>query len=68
MTLDVWFPEDVERIIRVVAIARNGLTSDERLILSAIAAGFGLQLDDILPQERRVIVQLPASWSVENEK
>ena len=34
MGLDVWFREDVARILAAVAIARDGLTSDERTLFS----------------------------------
>ena len=60
MGLDVWFREDVARILAAVAIARDGLTSDERTILAAICAGFGLSLAEVLPPERRAVMQLPA--------
>ncbi len=69
MGLDVWFREDVARILAAVAIARDGLTSDERTLLAAIGAGFGLSLAEILPPERRAVLQLPATaqagWLVE---
>ncbi len=69
MGLDVWFREDVARILAAVAIARDGLTSDERTLLAAIGAGFGLSLAEILPSERRAMLQLPATaqagWLVE---
>ena len=55
MGLDVWFREDVARIMAAVAIARDGLTSDERTILAAICAGFGLSLAEVLPPERRAV-------------
>jgi hypothetical protein len=48
MTLDVWFREDVARILAAVAIARDGLTSDERTFLAAICAGFGMSLAEVL--------------------
>ncbi len=60
MGLDVWFREDVARILAAVAIARDGLTSDERTILAAICAGFGLSPDDVVPPERQAMMQLPA--------
>ncbi len=59
MGLDVWFREDVARILAAVAIARDGLTSDERTLLAAVCAGFGMSLADVLPPERRMIMQLP---------
>ncbi len=69
MGLDVWFREDVARILAAVAIARDGLTSDERTLLAAIGAGFGLSLAEILSSERRAMLQLPATaqggWLVE---
>jgi hypothetical protein len=48
MGLDVWFREDVARILAAVAIARDGLTTDERTILTAICAGFGVSLAEVL--------------------
>ena len=67
MGLDVWFREDVARILAAIAIARDGLTSDERTILAAICAGFGVSLAEVLtmdgsavPLERQAIMQLPA--------
>ena len=48
MGLDVWFREDVARILAAVAIARDGLTTDERTILAAICAGFGISLAEVL--------------------
>ena len=48
MGLDVWFREDVARIMAAVAIARDGLTSDERTLLAAICAGFGMSLAEVL--------------------
>ena len=48
MGLDVWFREDVARILAAVAIARDGLTSDERTLLAAICAGFGMSLAEVL--------------------
>ena len=48
MGLDVWFREDVTRILAAVAIARDGLTSDERTLLAAICAGFGISLAEVL--------------------
>ena len=66
MGLDVWFREDVARILAAIAIARDGLTSDERTILAAICAGFGVSLAEVLtmdgsavPLERQAIMQLP---------
>ena len=59
MGLDVWFREDVARILAAVAIARDGLTSDERTVLAAICAGFGMSPADVLPPERQAILQLP---------
>ena len=47
MGLDVWFREDVARILAAVAIARDGLTSDERTLLAAICAGFGMSLAEV---------------------
>jgi hypothetical protein len=60
MGLDVWFREDVARILAAVAIARDGLTSDERTILAAICAGFGISLAEVLPPEQRAVLQLPS--------
>ncbi len=60
MGLDVWFREDVTRILTAVAIARDGLTSDERTVLAAICAGFGMSPADVLPPERPAMMQLPA--------
>ena len=59
MGLDVWFREDVARILSAVAIARDGLTSDERTILAAIAAGFGISLAEVLPPAQREVMVLP---------
>jgi hypothetical protein len=53
MGLDVWFREDVQRILSAVAAARDGLTTDERTVLAAVCAGFGISLAEILPAERR---------------
>jgi hypothetical protein len=61
MGLDVWFREDVARILAAVAIARDGLTSDERTILAAIGAGFGISLAEVLPPEERAVMQLPST-------
>ena len=61
MGLDVWFREDVARIMAAVAIARDGLTSDERTLLAAICAGFGISLAEVLQPERQAIMQLPAT-------
>ena len=58
MGLDVFFHEDVARILAAVAIARDGLTSDERTILEAICAGFGVRLAEVLTDER-VVMLLP---------
>ncbi len=55
MGLDVWFREDVARILAAVAIARDGLTTDERTILAAICAGFGISLAEVLPAERQAV-------------
>ncbi len=55
MGLDVWFREDVTRILTAVAIARDGLTSDERTLLAAVCAGFGLSLAEVFPPERRTL-------------
>lgn len=63
MGLDVWFREDVTRILLAVAIARDGLTADERTILVAICAGFGLSPAEVLPDERQVVA-LPADGRV----
>lgn len=51
MGLDVWFREDVLRILAAVAIARDGLTTDEHTLLAAIGAGFGISLAEVLPPE-----------------
>lgn len=59
MSLDVWFREDVERLVRAVARARGGLTTDERTVLEAICDGFGLEPAEILPKEKRL---LPAAY------
>jgi hypothetical protein len=48
MGLDVWFREDVARILAAVVIARDGLTTDERTVLAAICAGFGISLAEVL--------------------
>jgi hypothetical protein len=61
MGLDVWFREDVARIMAAVAIARDGLTSDERTLLAAICAGFGISLAEVLPLERRAITAKPSA-------
>ena len=68
MGLDVWFREDVARILAAVAIARDGLTTDECTVLAAICAGFGISLAEVLPPERRAVraqppfgMQLPAT-------
>jgi hypothetical protein len=61
MGLDVWFREDVARILAAVAIARDGLTSDERTILAAIGAGFGISLAEVLPPEGQAVMQLPST-------
>ncbi len=55
MGLDVWFREDVARILTAVAIARDGPTSDERTLLAAVCAGFGISLAEVLPPERRAL-------------
>ena len=55
MGLDVWFREDVARILAAVAIARDGLTTDERTVLAAICAGFGISLAEVLPAERPAV-------------
>ena len=60
MGLDVWFREDIARIMAAVAIARDGLTSDERTLLAAICAGFGLSLAEVLPAERQVVTAKPS--------
>ncbi len=67
MGLDVWFREDVARILAAVAVARDGLTTDERTILAAISAGFGISLAEILPAERPAVMQLPATATVNRE-
>ena len=59
MALDVFFHEDVTRILRAVVIARYGLTTDERTILEAICAGFGVRLAEVLPPEQRAVMVLP---------
>lgn len=59
MSLDVWFREDVTRILTAVAVARDGLTTDERTILAAVCAGFGLSLTEVIPQERRLFLSKP---------
>jgi hypothetical protein len=48
MGLDVWFREDVTRILQAVILARGILTTDEQTILQAVAAGFGIELTEIL--------------------
>ncbi len=48
MGLDVWFREDVARVLAAVAIARDGLTTDECTIFAAICAGFGISLAEVL--------------------
>ncbi len=60
MGLDVWFREDVARILTAVAIARDGLTSDERTILAAIGAGFGIGLAEVLPPGNQMITAEPS--------
>ncbi len=65
MGLDVFFREDAARILAAVAIARDGLTTDERTILAAICAGFGLEPSEVLPPP--VIMQLPARREVDEE-
>ncbi len=70
MGLDVWFREDVQRIIKAVVIARDGLTTDDVIILSAIGAGFGLELRDVLPpnqkQDAGVVLVLPVAKEGQN--
>lgn len=51
MGLDVWFREDVTRILTAAVIARNGLTAEERVLLAAICSGFGVSLREALPDE-----------------
>ncbi len=53
MGLDVWFREDVERIFRAVVIARGGLTTDDKILLAALGAGFGLEPGDVLPRREQ---------------
>jgi len=60
MGLDVWFREDVARILAAVAIARDGLTTDERTILAAICAGFGMSVAEVLPPERQAVITMDA--------
>jgi hypothetical protein len=51
MGLDVFFHEDIARILLDVAVARGELTADEKTILEAVAAGFGIELLEVLPAE-----------------
>ncbi len=53
--------QDVTRILTAVAIARDGLTADERTLLAAICAGFGLSLAEVLPVERQAITAEPSA-------
>ena len=57
---DIIFREHVVRVLSAVVIARDGLTSDERTILAAIAAGFGISLAEVLPPAQRTVMVLPA--------
>lgn len=61
MGLDVWFREDVVRVLAAVAVARDGLTPAERTLLQAICTGFDLRSSEVLPPEVQVIEQLPAA-------
>ena len=60
MGFDMWFREDVARILAAVATARDGLTADERTLLAAICAGFGMSLAEVLPPEMMAIIDLPS--------
>jgi hypothetical protein len=54
--LTVWFQSDVSHILAAVVVAATPLMPNERLLLAAVAAGFGLDFNQIVTAAQRQMV------------
>jgi hypothetical protein len=48
MGLNCWFRDDVKNILLAVLKARSPVTTDEAMIVMAIAAGFGIDVEELI--------------------
>jgi hypothetical protein len=53
--LTFWFRDDISHVLAAVSLAASPLSPNERLLLAAVAAGFGLDFNQIVTAAQRQI-------------